>query len=91
MSTTTTHHTGESHSTSYTDEIDAQVTVKPKSQKTVIVSSRRYVADVPYKGTLTVVYADGTTDKLSNFRGTYRGAQVKEVRVTMEDDVPITS
>ena len=87
-STSTT--TGESTTVSQSDSIEAQVTVQPESQKSVTVVTNRYVADVPFTGTLVTEYADGTRTVQYDYEGVYRGAQISEVRVTIEADVPIT-
>ncbi len=87
-STSTT--TGESTTVSQSDTIDAQITVQPQSQKTVTVVTNRYVADVPYTATLITEYVDGTRTVQYDYSGVYRGAQISEVRVTIEADVSLT-
>ena len=64
--------------------------VKPYSQKTATIVSRRYVADVPYTAKLTTIYADGTNSVRYNYRGIYRGANIAEVRAVFDEDVPLS-
>ncbi len=86
---TTTLSWGESITTSHTDTISAEITVQPGSQKTATIVSTRYVADVPYTATLITFYADGTRGTRNNYEGVYRGAQIDEVRVVLDEDVPL--
>ena len=80
---------GESITQSKTDTAEVQITVQPMSQKTATVVSNRYIADLPYTATLITHYKDGTFGTRSNFRGVYRGAHIDQIRVVIENDVPL--
>ena len=83
--------TGESVEESKEDSIEVEVTVQPHSQKSVTVTSNRYVMDLPYTCTLTTLYADGSTGVRDNYKGTYEGVQINEIRVVYEEDIPLSS
>ncbi len=81
--------TGKSVTESHSDTFQIEVPVQPQSQKTVVVMSSRYVADVPYTATLVTEYADGTRTVRNNYKGVYRGVNIAEVRAVVEKDVPL--
>ena len=87
--TTTTQTWGESTTESKTDTIEVEITVQPMSQKTATVVSNRYIADIPYTATLITTYADGSIGVRDDYSGVYRGVQVNEVRVVLDEDVPL--
>ena len=89
VTTTSTQSWGESITTSKTDTIEVEITVQPMSQKTATVVSTRYTADIPYTATLITVYADGTKGVRENYTGVYRGAHIDEVRVVLDEDIPL--
>lgn len=66
------------------------MTVSAHSHKTAVVASTRYVADIPYRATLTKIFADGTTEKLNDYNGIYRGVQINSIRVLYEPDIPFS-
>lgn len=81
---------GETQTTTKSEAIAASVKVQPKSQKSVIVSSNRYIMDVPYVATLTKEYYYGSKETINDFKGVYEGVQINQVHVVYGEDTPIS-
>ena len=95
MSTTASYSytTGELESTTetHTDSREANITVQPHSSKTAIITSSRYVMDVPYTAIVTPEYTNGTIGTTYTYKGIYKGVKVNDIDVIYEADVPIMS
>ena len=91
MSTTASYSytTGESTTETHTDSINTDIIVQPRSSKSAIITSNRYVMDVPYTAVVTPVYTDGSTGSSYTYKGVYKGVQVNDVDVIYEADMPL--
>ena len=81
--------TGESASETTIDTITAGVEVLPLSSISAVITSNRYVLDVPYTATVTPEFTDGTVGSPYTFTGVYEGVQVNDIRVIYEANVPL--
>jgi len=83
------HEWGGSTAETFTDTIEVEVAVQPRSQKEAVIVGNRYTTDIPYTATLITEYEDGSRGVRNNYKGVFRGVQVNEIRVIYEADVPL--
>jgi Clostridium epsilon toxin ETX/Bacillus mosquitocidal toxin MTX2 len=80
-----TYNWGETVTDQKSDAWTVTVKVSPHSRVRVLATVLESTIDVPYTADLTVVRSDGSSKKIANFSGVYRGINVSRFTVKAED------
>jgi hypothetical protein len=80
-----TYNWGETVADQKTDSWTATLKVPPHSRIRVQATVLESTIDVPYSADLTIVRSDGSSKKVANFSGVYRGINVSRFTVKAED------
>jgi hypothetical protein len=80
-----TYNWGETVADQKTDSWTATLKVPPHSRVRVQATVMESTIDVPYSADLTIVRSDGSSRKVTNFSGVYRGINVSRFTVKAED------